>query len=236
MDAQSFLDQPVFTPGPEEITAASLSRIFTHFSTDAIGVGIAILTADRGDRAISLDESGVEVKDDQRNAMFNKKARKRLEGYLKSKGFKGWIVTKGGFKETGGDVVYENSYVVPGVSLEKAVQLAKVLGKGAKINGQPIEEKLKQQKSLENDFRQDAILWGSDKAGGLLIDFNGKIIQKLGKKFEPNTVQPYFTAWRKRRFAFGSTCVTLEYCPTSPSDYRQWRRELVTECMRLAAS
>lgn len=224
-DPQSYLDANTFTPGPQETTAASISRIFKHFSTDALGVGIAIVTSDRGDRS----------DDPQRNASLNKKARKRLEGLLKSKGLQGWIVTKGGFKERGGDVVYEHSYVVPNVSLEMAVKLAKLLGKGAAINDDPPEKKATKKSSLETDFRQDAILWGSNKAGAYIISYNGRL-EKIGTKFEPNTVSPYFTEWRNRRFAFSTAALhVLEYQPTSPSDYRQFRREVVAQCMNIGA-
>lgn len=228
--------------GNKEITAASISRILKHFSTQAYDVGIAIVSADRGDRAFSIDEHGRMIVDTSRNSQLNNKMRKKLEALLKMQGHKGWIKTKGGFQETGmEEPAYEHSYVIPGVTNVKAKRLAGALGKGSSINSDRPDKRLVHTKLLEEAFRQDSILWGSNKAGVFLVDGTGHF-EKIGSKFDPNSMEPYFTEWRKRRFAFASRHATaavqcrlirLEYIPTSPSDFRQFQRELTKAAMRL---
>ena len=216
-----------------QVTAASISRIMRHFDTGSLTEGVAIVSADRTDRGL-LPETDTEaltgpvaiVNDHETNEAYNKAARKRLEGVLKGMG-KGFIKTKGGYQERGASSPsYEYSYVVPRVSEDEAKKLAKILGKGAAINDQPDVKKVDRLASLQKDFRQDSILWGNLSAGIFLFWYNGTK-DKIGAKFEPSTLQQYFTEWRKRRFGFASACLVIEYIPDSPSDYRQWRREVI---------
>jgi len=234
------------TPSPDQVTAASISRIFRHFSTQSIDIGIAILTSDRGDRALSLDQKGRAVLDVPLNERLNKAMRQRLTKTLGSLGHRGWIRVWGAYPEEApsepvfekrgdkltpkvGKDVKEQSYLVPAVSLDEAKRLAKVLGKGARLNGQRVEQKVQDPQKLADDFRQDSILWANNRAGAFLIYHDGRI-EKIGDKFEPNTLQRYFTQWRSRRFSFAAL-LGLEYDPDGPSDYRQWRRELVEQCL-----
>lgn len=221
------------------VTAASISRILQHFSTQAYDTGIAIISADRGDRAFTIDANGKMIVDESLNNQFNNKARKKLEGLLRSAGHQGWIKTKGGFQETGMDKpAYEVSYVVPAVSNVEAKRLAKLVGKGSMINSQKPDKRLKHKKLLEDELRQDSILWGSNVAGVFFVNEGGGF-KKIGNKFEPNSMEDYFTEWRKRRFAFtmgsvqaSTRLLRLEYLPSSPSDLRQWHREVATACMQ----
>lgn len=234
-------------PEPHQVTAASISRIFRHFSTESIDIGIAILTSDRGDRALYIDDKGRSVIDMKKNEELNKSMRQKLNSLLKSFGHRGWIRVWGAYPEDApseeiyekrgdqltlkvGKDVQEKSYLVPSVTLDGAKKLAAALGKNSKLNSKDVAVKVKNTKALESDFRQDAILWASNKAGAFLIFANGSV-DKLGSKFEPNTLSRYFTQWHSKRFSFSSALRQLEYDPTNPSDYRQWRRELVEHCM-----
>ncbi len=204
----------------DKITAASISRLMRHFEGEAVEVGIAILTADRGDRA----------DDPQTNAALNRKARKRLEGLLKRHGLRGWVNVKGGYvedKDTG-VAVYEHSYFVPHVSRDIALKLAKAVGEDAKLNDDPLAVKQdpSNRRTREESFRQDAILWGNREHGAWLFFHNGGK-DRIGSAFVPKQLDQYFTEWHGRRFAFASVETTIEYLPRDPSDYRQWRRHLV---------
>lgn len=240
------------TAAAHDVTAASLSRIFRHFSTESLDTGIAILTSDRGDRALYVDDRGRNVVDIKQNEALNGKLRQKLGALLTQLGHRGWIRTIGTYPEDApsedvwekrgtnlqlrkqGDIVNERSYIVPSVTLDDAKKLAKALGKNASLNSKNVAEKVKRQGQLENDFRQDAIVWASNKAGAFLLFADGNVV-KIGDRFSPNNAGEIFTQWRKRRFSFASTTlVKLEYEPTGPSDWRQWQRELHAQVLRSA--
>jgi hypothetical protein len=229
--AEQLRSTPVATYTAEEVTAASLSRIWQHFTTDDVDTGVVIVSADRGDR-VFREQGGKLVKDKAANEKANAKLREKLKQILRTVGKGGYIQTKGGYKEEGVGLVYEYSFVVPGVTRDEAVKLARRLGQGAEINGLPPEQKVKKSAtSLEQDFRQDSILWGNNEAGAWLLYADGTA-EKVGTAMKANNVQNYFTEWRKRRVAFGSVCASIEYIPDSPSDYRQWRRHLASHANR----
>ncbi len=235
--AEDLKSMEVATHDPDLVTAASLSRIWRHFTTDDVNVGIAIVSADRGDRAFKRDESGRLVLDEKENAKLNEKMRAKLRSVIKKFGSGGFIATKGGYKEEGVGLVYETSYVIPGVTREEAVKLARVLGEGSELNSiKNAEEKVKKGgSSLANDFRQDSILWGNNEAGAFLVWPNGKL-EKIGSTMKMNNVQDLFTEWKSRRVTFACSCESIEYIPNSPSDYREWRRELAESSVQTAFS
>lgn len=222
--AHELKSAPVARYTPEEVTAASLSRIWRHFSTDDVETGVAIVSADRGDRV--LNEAG--QVDLAANQKANEKMRGKLTSLIRSMG-KGFIKTKGGYREEGVGLVYEHSFVIPGVTRAEAVKLARQLGRGAELNGLPAQQKAqKGGAALADQFRQDSILWGNNEAGAFLIFPNGSA-DKIGTVMKMNNVQDLFTEWKRRRVTFAATactCESIEYVPTSPSDWRQWRSEL----------
>lgn len=222
---------PAATDDPALVTAASIARIFQHFDQAALDTGILIVSADRGDRAMQPDGTV----DGRENEKLNKVMRQKLKALIKPLG--GYIETKGGYKETGGGIVYEHSFVIPNVSLDRARALARQLGKGAELNGASPAAKLRHEASLHGDFRQDSVLWGNARQGVFLFEHDGGAIA-LGKRFNANNVQNFFTEWRGRRIGFSgdvAACVSIEYCPTGPSDWRQWR-SLVSRVHRDAAA
>lgn len=225
--AHELTSTPVARYTAEEVTAASLSRIWRHFSTDDIETGIAIVSADRGDRV--LNEAGqVDLK---ANEKANAKMRDKLKSLIRSMG-KGFVTTKGGYQETGVGLVYEHSFVIPGVTRAEAVKLARTLGKGSELNDLPDQEKAKKGGSaLTDQFRQDSVLWGNNVAGAFLLFADGSA-EKIGTEMKFQNVQDLFTEWRKRRVTFASVCASIEYVPTSPSDWRQWKRALATHVAR----
>lgn len=220
-----------FEPSAEQVTAASMSRLYRHITPKGLETGVVIVSASRTDRALKMDPEGNVRVDQSENDKLNGQARKRLEAMLKQLfPRKGWIRVKGGYRETreGGEKVEttEHSYLIPGVNQGDAKLLARKVCAGAEINGLPDHVKVKHMGSLQDDFRQDSILWGSGPAGAYLVDQAGKF-QKVGDKFTLENIGPYFTKWRGYRFAFGSFELTrLEYCPTGPSDFLAWRQEI----------
>lgn len=198
-------NEPDYTP--EEVTAASLARMWQHFQTDDRNVGVLVVSADRGDRAFYRDKAGRLHRDKARTEKLNQVMRKRLEPILlriakTDEHPSGFIRTMGGYQEEGGVWVEELSYFVPGVTKDQALKLARIVSKGSEINDWGDAKLFKKGgKSLADDFRQESVLWGNNLVGAFLIEGRTGKFDALGKLFKANDVRNYYTEWKRRRRA-----------------------------------
>ncbi|KPJ63261.1 hypothetical protein AMK68_04080 [candidate division KD3-62 bacterium DG_56] len=183
----------------EQVTAASLSRVLQHFDSKDPNVGVVIVSADRSDRGLVRRDGSV-VLDPELNERLNKTLRKQLEARLRSLGSGGYIRTMGGYIEQG-KLVYEMSYIVPGVKHADAIKFAKEVGKDARFNAIDDDaEKLKKGgRKLATSMRQDAVIWGNNTAGAWLIDYKGKETYKLGTVTKTNQIRDLFTEMKRRK-------------------------------------
>lgn len=197
--AQELAAMPVTKLSAEEVTAASLSRVLEHFQSTDPEVGVVIVSADRSDRGI-VERGGIVQRDPVLNERLNKELRKKLEGRLRRLGRGGYIKTMGGYREQG-TLVYELSYIVPGVKREDAVEFAREVGEDAELNEikEDAEKLQKGGKKLQTSYRQDSVLWGNNIAGAWLFDHKGRPSYKIGPVTKTNQIQDLFTEMKRRK-------------------------------------